>query len=143
MKIKIINGPNLNKLHLRDKKLYSGYNIKQINEMISNEFKSIEFEFVQSNSEDEIISEIHSSAESYDGIIINPAAFSHTSIAIRDAIEICKIPVVEVHLSNLSARENFRHTMITASKSLGYISGFSQNGYLIAVYALLKIITEK
>ena len=143
MRILIINGPNLDKLHLRDKTLYSTLHLAELEKSISQEFQDVEFEFRQSNSETEIISIIHDAAEDKNGIVINPGAYSHSSIGIRDACEICKIPIVEVHLSNLAARENFRHTMITASKSAGYISGFKENSYLIAIYALIKIISKQ
>ena len=141
MKILVLNGPNLDKLHLRDKNLYSNLHLSEVEKLLCKEFPNIEFEFDQTNSEAEIISFIHGT-EDKDGIILNPGAYSHSSIGIRDAIEISKIPVIEVHLSNLAARENFRLTMITASKSIGYISGFKENSYLIAVYALIKLISQ-
>ncbi len=142
MKILIINGPNLDKLHLRNKELYSHLSLSEVEKLIRNEFPAIEFDFKHSNSESEIISLLHDAAENNNGVIINPGAFSHSSISIRDAIEISKIPVIEIHLSNLASREDFRHTMITASKSSGYISGFKEIGYLIAVYALIKLISH-
>jgi 3-dehydroquinate dehydratase II len=141
MRILILNGPNLDKLDARDKSLYGGFSLDSVNKLIQDEFSSTEITFKQCNSEKEIISLIHDAPEYYNGIALNPGAFSHNSIAIRDAMEICKIPIVEVHLSNLSSRDNFRNVMITAAKSSGYISGFRENSYLVAVYALTKIIS--
>ena len=142
MKILIINGPNLDLLHLRDNNIYGGMSLSDINRKIEQEFPDIEFDFVQSASEEEIIHKIHGSRGIYEGIVINPGALSHSSIAIRDAIEFSSIPVVEVHLSNLSDREKFRNVMLTASKCAGYISGFKETGYLIAVYSIMKIIQK-
>ena len=143
MKVLVINGPNLNKINMRDKSVYGDLSLQDVNNLIQNEFKKFQFIFKQSDSEGEIINLIHNATELCDGIVFNPGAFSHNSIAIRDAMEICKVPIVEVHLSNLSSRENFRNVMITASKSNGYISGFRENSYIIAIYALTKIVLDK
>jgi 3-dehydroquinate dehydratase II len=142
MKILIINGPNLDMLHLRNKSIYGGSSLDQLNENLRSEFPEIRFEFFQSASEEEIVSRIHRSIDNEDGIIINPGAYSHTSIAIRDAIELSQLPVIEVHLSNLSDRERFRNVMITASKCRGYISGFKEFSYQIAVYSLIKLLQK-
>jgi 3-dehydroquinate dehydratase-2 len=139
MKILVINGPNLDKLHLRDKSVYSDFSLEGVNNLIKTEFPNIDFVFSQTNSESELVKIIHESFRNFNGIIFNPGAYSHNSIAIRDAMEICKIPIVEVHLSNISNRETFRNVMITAAKSSGYISGFRENSYLLAVYALIKL----
>lgn len=136
MKILIINGPNLNKLKLRDKSLYSQFDLNEINLLIKEEFKDDQFDFFQSNLEGEIINAIQSVDEKYDGLIINPGGYSHTSVAIRDALEICKIPKIEVHLSHLAKREDFRQVLITAQGVDGYISGFNELGYLSAVFIL-------
>lgn len=136
MKILIINGPNLNKLKLRDKSLYSQLDLDEINILIKKEFKDDQFDFFQSNLEGEIINAIQSADEKYDGLIINPGGYSHTSVAIRDALEICKITKIEVHLSHLAKRENFRQVLITAQGVDGYISGFNELGYLSAVFIL-------
>lgn len=136
MKILIINGPNLNKLKLRDKSLYSQLDLDEINILIKKEFKDDQFDFFQSNLEGEIINAIQSADEKYDGLIINPGGYSHTSVAIRDALEICKITKIEVHLSHLAKREDFRQVLITAQGVDGYISGFNELGYLSAVFIL-------
>ncbi len=138
MKFLVINGPNLNLLGVRDKSHYGALTLSDIERIITKEFSDDRFEFFQSNFEGEIVSIIQKSEDYFDGIIINPGGYSHTSVAIRDALEICKIPVIEVHLSNLARREDFRKTSITASVIEGYISGFKENSYLAAVYLLKK-----
>jgi 3-dehydroquinate dehydratase II len=141
MKILVINGVNLNQLGLRDASNYGNANLNDITSIMTNEFSEIEFSFFQSNSETEIVHQIHQTSD-YDGLIINPGAFTHTSIAIRDALETFKKPKVEVHLSNLSTRENFRNIQITTSKCDGYISGFKEISYLSAVY-VIKLLVKK
>lgn len=142
MKVLIVNGPNLNLLEKRDKNNYGSLSLASISQEIKNEFTNIDFTFVQSNSENELIDQIQS-ADKFDGAIINPGGYSHSSIALRDALEILKIPKIEVHLSNLSSREEFRKNMITASAASGYISGFQEISYFAAVYALTKLISKK
>jgi 3-dehydroquinate dehydratase-2 len=140
MKIIVINGPNLNMLSRRDETKYSSLNLEQIIELLKKEFPSIEFLSFQSNLEGELVSVIQSAGEIYDGIIINPGGYSHTSVAIMDALEICKIPKIEVHLSHLASREEYRQKLLTAKNTNGYISGFKENSYLAAAYLLTKLI---
>ena len=140
MKIIVINGPNLNMLSRRDETKYSSLNLEQIIELLKQEFPTIEFSSFQSNLEGELVSLIQSADENYDGIIINPGGYSHTSIAIMDALEICKIPKIEVHLSHLANREEYRQNLLTAKNTNGYISGFKENSYLAAAYILTKLI---
>lgn len=140
MKILVINGPNLNLLSKRDETIYSNFNVDQIIELLKNEFKEFEFSSFQSNIEGELVSKIQNAAENFDGLIINPGGYAHTSIAIMDALEICKIPKIEVHLSHLANREDYRQTLLTAKNTNGYISGFKENSYLAAAYLLKKII---
>lgn len=142
MKILIINGPNLNLLDKRDSSLYGNLNLTQINKLIVEEFKDIEFEFFQSNDEGSIINKIQS-ANLFDGLIINPGGYAHTSVAIKDSLELLNIPKIEVHLSNLSKRETFRQNLITATSCDGYISGLKHLGYFAAVYSILKILEIK
>ena len=142
MKVLIINGPNLNLLEKRDKNNYGSLSLASISKAIRDEFPKIDFTFVQSNSENELIDHIQT-ADTFDGVIINPGGYSHSSIALRDALEILKIPKIEVHLSNLSAREDFRKNLITASKVSGYISGFQEISYFAAVYSLTKMISKR
>jgi len=142
MKIIIINGPNLNLLNKRDKSIYSLLTIDEIVSQIKVEFPEIEIESYQSNIEGEIVTWIQQADSGFDGMIINPGAYAHTSIAIKDALEICNIAKIEVHLSHLANREDFRQNLITAQSTNGYISGFKENSYLAAVYLLKKLIKE-
>ena len=141
MKILILNGPNLNLLDKRPVENYGALTLSQIEETIRKEFSDYQFEFFQSNHEGELIDKIQTANKSFDGLIINPGGYSHTSVAIKDALEICSIPKIEVHISNLASREDFRHTMLTASSCDGYISGFREKSYLCAIYLLEKIIS--
>jgi len=140
MKIFIINGPNLNMLSKRDETKYTSLNNDQIIDLLKKEFPGIEFSSFQSNLEGELVSAIQSADENYDGIIINPGGYSHTSVAILDALEVCKIPKIEVHLSHLANREEYRQNLLTAKNTNGYISGFKENSYLAAAYLLTRII---
>ena len=140
MKILVINGPNLNMLSRRDETKYSSLNLEQIIELLKQEFPTIEFSSFQSNIEGELVSVIQSADKNYDGIIINPGGYSHTSVAIMDALEICKIPKIEVHLSHLANREEYRQNLLTAKNTNGYISGFKENSYLAAAFLLTKLI---
>ena len=115
MKALIINGPNLNLLKKRDKNHYGSFDLRDIENLLHKEFKDDYFEFFQSNLEGEIINQIQKADGYFDGIVINPAGYSHTSVAIRDALQLCKIPKIEVHLSNLAEREDFRQKHITAA----------------------------
>lgn len=143
MKILIVNGPNLNLLGKRSENEYGNFTLEDLNNKILNEFNEIEFSFYQSNLEGELIEKIQTASNIYDGLIINPGGYSHTSVAIRDALETCTIPKIEVHLSNISNREEFRKNSITAAKCNGYLSGFKDLSYFGAIYLLRKIIPSK
>lgn len=138
MKILIINGPNLNLLGLRDRTVYGELTLDEINSELIKEFPQVQFQFFQANDEGSIIDKIQSS-QNFDGLIINPGGYSHTSVAIKDALDLIKIPKIEVHLSNLSKRESYRQNLITASSCDGYISGIKHYGYFAAVYSILKL----
>jgi 3-dehydroquinate dehydratase-2 len=140
MKILVINGPNLNLLSRRDEAKYSSLSIENIIDLLKTEFPEIEFSSFQSNLEGELVTAIQSAEEKYDGIIINPAGYSHTSVAILDALEICEIPKIEVHLSHLANRDEYRQNLLTAKNTNGYITGFKENSYLAAAYLLTKLI---
>jgi 3-dehydroquinate dehydratase-2 len=142
MKILIVNGPNLNLLGKRDKKVYGDLSLKKINLLIEKEFPDDKFVFFQSNHEGEIIEQIQNAQNNFGGIIINPGGYAHTSVAIRDALAELKIAKIEVHLSNLSTRENFRQVLLTASVCDGYVSGFKEHSYTSAVYLLHKIANK-
>lgn len=138
MRFLIINGPNLNQLGQRDPSQYGTNTLENIQGAIVSEFPNDEFDFFQSSIEGEIVNKIISIQNNYDGLIINPGAYSHYSIAIHDALESCKIKKVEVHLSNLAKREDFRQNLLTAKNCDAYISGFKENVYIIAVFSLKK-----
>jgi 3-dehydroquinate dehydratase-2 len=140
MKILIINGPNLNMLSKRDETKYSSFDLEQIIDLIKKEFPAIEFSSFQSNLEGELVSAIQNADEKFDGLIINPGGYSHTSVAIMDALELCKIPKIEVHLSHLARREDYRQVLLTAKNTNGYVTGFKENSYLAAAYLLTKLI---
>jgi len=140
MKIVVINGPNLNMLSKRDATKYSSFEIDEIIKLLRTEFPSVVFDSFQSNIEGDLVTKIQKSDIEFDGMIINPGGYSHTSVAIMDALEICKIPKIEVHLSHLANREEYRQVLLTAKNTNGYITGFKENSYLAAAYLLTKII---
>ncbi len=140
MKILVINGANLNLLGKRDPNAYGSLTLNDIELLLTKEFPDIEFNFFQSNIEGEIVNIIQQANNMYDGMIINPGGYAHTSVVIKDALEICTIPKVEVHLSHLAKRENYRQTLLTAQSCDGYISGFKEKSYLAAVYLIKKLI---
>ncbi|GAB4300736.1 MAG: type II 3-dehydroquinate dehydratase [Ignavibacteriaceae bacterium] len=141
MKILILNGPNLNLLGNREPDIYGSLSLEQIYEEIINKFPRHEFEFFQSNIEGELINKIQNVPATYDALIINPGGYSHTSVAIRDALESTDKIKIEVHLSNIFSREEFRQKSLTASACNGLISGFKQFSYLAAVY-LIELIAD-
>ncbi|MCK9425871.1 MAG: 3-dehydroquinate dehydratase [Ignavibacteriaceae bacterium] len=143
MKIIVINGPNLNLLGKRDPEKYGVNTLQSIESLLKKSFSEVSFSFYQSNIEGEIVSKIQNTDKDFDGLIINPGGYAHTSVAIHDALKECKIPKVEVHLSHLAQREEFRQVMITAKAVNGYISGFKEISYLAAVYVLQKIFMVK
>ena len=145
MKIIVINGPNMDKLGKRDASVYGEETLPEINKRISALAKDLgaEVTFYQSSSEGDIVSEIGNADEKYDGAVINPAAYTHTSVAIRDAIEAAKIPFAEVHMSNIYAREDFRSKSMTAPVCAGQISGFGADSYLLALRGLISRINKK
>ena len=144
MKIAVIQGPNLNMLGQREQHIYGPMTLEQIHEQMkaSAEQSGIELEFFQSNLEGEIVDKIQECMGTIDGIIINPAAYSHTSIAITDALNAVSLPVIEVHISNIYKREEFRKTSLTASASTGVITGFGPFGYHMGLIALTQILNE-
>ncbi len=136
--IGVIHGPNLNLLGIRETSVYGTKTLDQIDQdIIRAAGKSREIRTFQSNGEGAIVEKLHEWREWAEGIIINPGAYTHTSVAIRDAISAIDLPVVECHLSNIHAREEFRKTSLTAPVCLGQISGFGSTSYLLALQALL------
>ncbi len=144
MKIVVIQGPNLNMLGHREQNIYGPMKLEQIHEQMKAVAKenNVEIEFFQSNLEGEIVDKVQECLGDADGIIINPAAYSHTSIAIRDAISAIGLPTIEVHISNIFRREEFRAKSMTAPVSTGVISGFGPFGYHLATISLLQILGE-
>lgn len=138
MKISIINGPNLNLLGKREPDKYGNRTFDDYLEMLKKAFSTVTFEYFQSNVEGELINEIHSKGFSSDGIILNAGGYTHTSVAIADAISSVKTPVIEVHITNIAAREEFRHTSLIARYCKGTIAGFGLDSYRLAVEALLN-----
>ena len=133
MKIAIINGPNLNLLGKRETDIYGSMPFEQYLEKLKAKYSDVEFSYFQTNIEGEIVNEIQRVGFSFDGIILNPAGYTHTSVAIGDAIAAIKSPVIEVHISNVHAREDFRKLSHVSSKSAGSIFGLGLKGYDLAV----------
>jgi len=145
LKIGIINGPNLNMLGKREQKIYGNLTLKEINHKIKSfaEKGGIELNIIQTNFEGEIIESIQQFSSQVDGLIINPAAYTHYSYAIADALRDCPIPVVEVHLSNIFSREDFRGKSVTAPACIGQIAGFGYHSYILAIHALQDLLKKE
>ena len=139
IKITVINGPNLNLLQLRDNGMYGEAELKQIESSLMSSFPEITFDFFQSNIEGELIDKIQNCIKAQSAIIINPGGYSHTSVAIKDALELIKLPKIEVHLSNIHSRESYRQHSLTAASCDGVIAGLKQDGYHLAVRAILQL----
>ena len=137
MKIQIINGPNLNLLGKRETSIYGDQSFEQYFEDLKKRFPQVELHYYQSNVEGELVNKLHEVGFSFDGIIINAGAYTHTSIAIHDAIGGIKTKTVEVHISNIHARETFRHTSLITSKCAGMLTGFGLEGYALAIQYFL------
>jgi len=143
-KIIIINGPNLNLLGEREQSQYGSTTFKQLKESClkkSNEI-DLELEFVQSNIEGEIVELIQNARKKYDGMIINAAGFTHTSVAIRDALDLFKKPIIELHISNIYKREEFRHKSLISDIATGGIFGLGVEGYILAIISIEKILKK-
>jgi len=139
MQIAIINGPNLNLLGQREPEKYGHSSFEGYLLTIKSRFPEIDFSYFQSNIEGEIINELHRCGFILDGIILNAGGYTHTSVAITDAIAAVKAPVIEVHITNIFSREEFRHTSLIARNCRGSISGFGLDSYRLAVEALIEI----
>ena len=138
MNIQIINGPNLNLLGVREKSIYGNANFDTYLEELRKRYANITINYYQSNVEGEIINKLHEIGFSYDGIVMNAGAYTHTSIAIADAIAAINTPVIEVHISNVHKREEFRHTSMLAANCKGVIAGFGMDSYRLAIENLLN-----
>jgi 3-dehydroquinate dehydratase-2 len=144
MKVLVLNGPNLSRLDIRDSSIYGDLSYPQLVELISQSATELGFEadVRQSDQESEIIGWLHEAADSNLPVIINPAAFTHYSYAIRDAAELVKAPLIEVHLSNPIAREEFRHTSVISGIAKGTIGGFGPDSYRLALRALSTLLNK-
>lgn len=140
MKLIIINGPNLNLLGNREPEIYGTISFESYFETLKSQYPPIDLHYFQSNIEGELIDKIQEVGFSFDGIILNAAAYTHTSIGIGDAIKSVETPVIEVHISNVTAREPFRHTSFIAPNAVGIIAGFGLNSYDLAIEAFLKML---
>ncbi len=138
LKMHIINGPNLNLLGIREKSIYGDISFKKYFIILSNRYPNIDLKYFQSNSEGEIINKIQEAGFSSDGIILNAAAYTHTSIAIADSIAAITTPVVEVHISNIAKRESYRHQSYIAPNCIGSIFGFGLDSYRLAIEAIIE-----
>jgi 3-dehydroquinate dehydratase II len=143
MKIEIINGPNLNLLGKREPEKYGHSSFEEYFSVLKTRYPEIEFDYYQSNIEGEIINQIQKKGFISDGIILNAGGYTHTSVAITDAIASVKTPVIEVHITNIAAREEFRHTSLIGRSCAGSISGFGLDSYRLAVEALIEIIKTR
>lgn len=137
MRIQIINGPNLNLLGKRETSIYGSLSFEDFFRQLQERFGEVELHYYQSNVEGELVNKLHETGFSFDGIIINAGAYTHTSVAIHDAIGGINTPVVEVHISNVYAREEFRHKSLITSKCAGMLTGFGLEGYAMAIQYLL------
>jgi len=138
MKIQIVNGPNLNLLGKREPSIYGNQSFDDFLVILKQCFDNIDIDYYQSNVEGEIINKLHEVGFSYDGIILNAGGYTHTSVAILDAIASIKTPVVEVHISNIAQREDFRHVSLIAAKCKGSIIGFGLESYRLAINSFLS-----
>jgi len=144
LKILVIHGPNLNMLGTREPELYGKTSLDEVNKNLKKVGGSIglSVETFQSNHEGDIVEKIQRAIDAYSGLIINPAAFTHTSVAIRDALLLLEIPIIEIHISNIEKRESFRQTSMIADISTARLSGFGVKGYIMALEAMAKMISK-
>ncbi len=143
MKIQIINGPNLNLLGKREPEIYGSQSFDAYFELLKQYHTSLELDYYQSNIEGEIINKLHEVGFNYDGIVLNAGGYTHTSVAIGDAVKAINTPVVEVHISNVYSREDFRHISHISSSCVGVISGFGMNSYRLAIEAIIEMNNNK
>lgn len=138
MKVMIINGPNLNLLGKREPGIYGGQTFESYLKDLREKYPSVEIDYFQSNIEGELIDKIHETGFSYTGIILNAAAYTHTSVGLGDAVKAVQVPVIEVHISNVYQRESFRHQSYIAPNVRGIIAGFGLNSYELALQSLIN-----
>ena len=139
MKIQIINGANLNLQGKRDRSVYGSESFDEFIPRLRSEYPEIEIDYYQSNIEGEIVSALHSAEGVYDAVLLNAGGYTHTSVVIRDAVAAISTPVIEIHISNIAAREEFRHTTLIGSVASGSIIGFGLNSYIIGIEAARRL----
>lgn len=139
MKIQIINGANLNLQGKRDRSVYGSESFDEFIPRLRSEYPEIEIDYYQSNIEGEIVSALHSAEGVYDAVLLNAGGYTHTSVVIRDAVAAISTPVIEIHISNIAAREEFRHTTLIGSVAAGSIIGFGLNSYIIGIEAARRL----
>lgn len=137
MKIQIINGPNLNLLGVREPSIYGSIGFEEVASNLRKRYTGIQLDYFQSNVEGELINKLHEVGFSYDGIVLNAGGYTHTSVAIADAIAAISSPVVEVHISNIYAREEYRHVSLTGKNCKGVLTGFGMDGYRLAIESII------
>ena len=144
MKVLILNGPNLNLLGTREPEKYGNQTLSDVENFVKEEASklNVEVDFYQSNIEGELVDKIQEVKGNYDGIVMNPAAYTHTSVAIRDALLAVQIPTIEVHISNIHTREEFRKTSLTAPACVGQLTGFGINSYKLGLIALVDYLNK-
>ncbi|HVE92145.1 MAG TPA: type II 3-dehydroquinate dehydratase [Actinomycetota bacterium] len=142
MRLLVLHGPNLNLLGTRRPDLYGTATLEQIDRMLSDAAQAAghDIDSAQSNHEGELIDRLHAARSHFDGVLLNPGGLGHTSVALRDAVEACGVPVAEVHLSNIYAREDYRRRSIVAEACAGVVSGFGPQSYVAAMWALLGVL---
>lgn len=143
MRLQIINGPNLNLLGKREPRVYGKQSFESYFEQLKQVFSDLKIDYYQSNIEGEIINKLHEVGFDYDGVVLNAGAYTHTSIAIGDAIKAIDAPVIEVHISNVCSREDFRSISHISSSCMGMISGFGLGSYSLAIRALIDMVSDK
>ena len=138
MKLLILNGPNLNLQGKRDQSVYGAESFEEFIPRLRALYPSVELDYAQSNIEGELIDELHNAIGKYDGVLFNAGGYTHTSVALRDAIDAISVPVVEIHISNVAAREEFRHTSFIGATCIGTIAGFGLDSYRLGIEAFLN-----
>lgn len=138
MKLLILNGPNLNLQGRRDKSVYGAESFEEFIPRLRTLYPAIEIDYTQSNIEGELIDALHNAEGKYNGILFNAGGYTHTSVALRDAIDAVSVPVIEIHISNVSAREEFRHTSLIGATCVGTIAGFGLDSYRLGIEAMLN-----
>ena len=138
MKLLILNGPNLNLQGRRDRKVYGAESFEEFIPRLRTLYPAIEIDYTQSNIEGKLIDALHNAEGKYNGILFNAGGYTHTSVALRDAIDAVSVPVIEIHISNVSAREEFRHTSLIGATCVGTIAGFGLDSYRLGIEAMLN-----